>query len=390
MTNALVPVVARLMGLGIMAGLFLFMALPLLMGLSMAFKLVRYREWLAIPAALLSIALLAESGDYIYNVMNWTASRPSLAMTVTVCALSFVAPPFLLILGLMKSRWRVAWGLGMLLFIGLALVASRSEFLERKARDAEAYRQGVQPLTPRTGTNMVTWWIDPHSYPARRFLLQGHIPEGTPVALLADPFFGSFRAQFCTGSASTYRPPAKDPAVVSNVTEVAELKDCPISLVQGVAVLERGVSVYRSIPFEPLADAPDRKILTHPLVQERFSKLGYDPANFEIIKIQSSRDSGQKLASIFITPLAPRKRPPDAFPCADPAIVISVNDPGNVKAVLPYCALGWNLFQLNDDLYFAATTQPPTPPGEEIMNPDQTRWLMRVEGAELKQVWPAP
>ena len=39
----------------------------------MAFKLLRYREWLAISAAVLSMALLAESGDYLYNVMNWTA-----------------------------------------------------------------------------------------------------------------------------------------------------------------------------------------------------------------------------------------------------------------------------------------------------------------------------
>jgi hypothetical protein len=59
-----------------------------------------------------------------------------------------------------------------------------------------------------------------------------------------------------------------------------------------------------------------------------------------------------------------------------------------VKAVLPYCALNWNLFQLDDELYFTATTQAPTPPGYEIMNPDQTNWLWRVDGTELKQLWP--
>lgn len=390
MPVSLMPVIAPLIGYGILVVLLLFMAVPLLLGLLMATNLWRYREWIAILAVVLSMAMLAESADYIYNLIYWTASHFPLGTNIAISVLTFLTPPFLLILVLVRSKRRVAWSLGMLILFSLTFISMRSEFARRKASDAEAYHQGMKPLTPRTGTRMVTWWIDPHSYPARRFLLQGHVPQGMPVTLLADPFFRSFRAQFCTGSASTYYPQVQDPAVVSNVTEVAGLKDCPQSLVQGVAVLEQGVSVYRSIPFQALADVPDRKILAHPLVQERFNKLGYDPGNFVVAKIQSSRDAGQKFASLFITPLAPHKRPPDAFPCSDPAIIVSVNDPGNVKAVLPYCALGWNLFQLNDDLYFVAVTQPPTPPGEEIMNPDQTRWLMRVEGEELKQVWPAP
>jgi hypothetical protein len=66
-----------------------------------------------------------------------------------------------------------------------------------------------------------------------------------------------------------------------------------------------------------------------------------------------------------------------------------VHDLGNVQTVLPYCTLNWNLFAVDDDLYFAAISQEPTPPGDELpMGPDQTYWLFRVEGTELKQLWP--
>jgi hypothetical protein len=67
---------------------------------------------------------------------------------------------------------------------------------------------------------------------------------------------------------------------------------------------------------------------------------------------------------------------------------VSVHDLGNIQTVLPYCTLSWNLFEVDNDLYFAAITQQPTPPGEEVMNPDTTYWLLRVEGTELKQLWP--
>jgi hypothetical protein len=61
-----------------------------------------------------------------------------------------------------------------------------------------------------------------------------------------------------------------------------------------------------------------------------------------------------------------------------------------VQAVLPYCARSWNFFQLDDELYFAAATEQPTPPDEGMMgHPEYTAWLFRVEETGLKQLWPA-
>jgi hypothetical protein len=387
MSDAWLSIVGPLVGMCIMAGYLLLLATPLLVGLLMAFKLLRYREWMAVLAVAMSMAILVESSDFIYNVIYWTSSRFSLGMNIAVCILVFGTPPLLFVLILMRSRRRWIWGLGLLLLTSLSLISMRNEFGERRQRDAEAYRQGVRPLSPRTGTSFVRWWRDYHGQ-AERILLPGHVPEATRVVLLTNPFTSSFQAQFCTGVASTYWPPVKDPAEFGNVTEVAGLQGCRESWIHGVAALERNVTTYRAIPFQPLSGGLDRQALAHPFVSRAFANLGYDPANFDTSKAEMSQATDQRQTSLFITTLNPIRTPPNAFPCADPALLVSVHDRGNVKAVLPYCALNWNLFQLDDDLYFAATTQQPTPPGFEVMDPEQTSWLFRVEGTELKQLWP--
>ena len=243
----------------------------------------------------------------------------------------------------------------------------RNEFVKRKVRDAEAYRQGVRPLSPRTGTSFVRWWRD-YRGRTERVLLLGHVPEATQVVLLTDPFTRSFQPQFCTGAASAYWPPVKDPAELGNVTEVAGLKGCSKSWMHGVAALERSVANYRAVPFQPFSGGLDRQVLAHPVVRRAFEKFGYDPANFDVSKAELSQAIGLRQTILFITALKPIRIPPNAFPCADPALLISVHDLKNVKAVLPYCALSWNFFQLDDDLYFAATTEQPTPPVEEMMD----------------------
>jgi hypothetical protein len=190
------------------------------------------------------------------------------------------------------------------------------------------------------------------------------------------------------GAASTYWPPVKDPAELGNVTEVAGAKDCHQDWVSGVAALDRSVSIYRAVPFQPFSGGFDQKLFAYPVVRRAFQEFHYDPANFDTSKAELTQAMGLRQTVLFSTALQPIRTPPNAFPCSDPAVLISTHDLGNVKLVLPYCALNWNLFQLDDELYFTATTQPPTPPGYEIMNPDQTSWLWRVEGTELKQLWP--
>jgi len=380
-------ILGPIIGTCITAALLLFLATPLLIGLLMALKILRYREWLAIAAVGMSLAILVESADYLYNLIYMTASRMSLTMNITMCILTFATPPFLFVLVLARSRRRSWWTLGILILTSLALLSMRSEFRTRVERDAEAYRQGMKPLTPQTGTGFVRWWRHYRGL-KEMILLQGHIPEATRIVLLTDPFTSRFQPQFCTGTASTYWPPVKDPAELGNVTEVAGAKDCHQDWVSGVAALDRTVSIYQAVPFQPFLGRFDQKLFADPVVRRAFQEFHYDPANFDTSKAVLSQATGLRQTVLFSTALQPLQTPPNAFPCTDPAVLISTHDLGNVKVVLPYCALNWNLFQLDDELYFTATTQPPTPPGLEIMNPDRTSWLWRVEGTELKQLWP--
>jgi hypothetical protein len=219
--------------------------------------------------------------------------------------------------------------------------------------------------------------------------LQGHIPEGARVTLLADPFSRIFRPQYCTGIAGSYRPAASDPAVLGNVTEVGHLKDCDRTAPYTLAVLERTITQYKALPFHPLPDSIRSSVLSHPIVQASFKEFGYDPADFDIANAQSSKAAGEHGEILFLSALKPIRYPPNAFPCADPALLLSVGSRDRVQAVLPFCAVTWNLFQLNEELYLSATTQAPTPPKAEAMNPDWTPWLFRVEESALSKIWPA-
>jgi hypothetical protein len=390
MINTFVSIAAPFLGWCIAAALLFVEAFPLLIGLLIAFNLLRYREWLAIVAVTWSMAILAGSGDYIYNLMNWTSSRFPPGINIASCVLIFLTPPFLIVLVLTHSQRRWLWGLGILVPASLSVISFRSEFVARKERDAEAYRQAVRPLSPRAGTSLVQWWREYRLQP-EKVLLLGHVPEATPVVLLTDPFTRSFQPQFCTGTASAYWPPVKDPAELGNVTEVAGMKGCSKTWTRGIAALERSVTNYRAIPFQPLSRGLDREALNYPVVRRAFETFRYDLANFDASKAELSQAIGPRQTVLFIMALKPIRIPPKEFQCSDPALLISIHDVKNVQAVLPYCARTWNFFQLDDELYFAATTEQPVPPVEGIVDhPDYTSWLFRAEQTELKQLWPSP
>jgi len=390
MINTFVSIAGPFLGWCIAAALLFIVAFPLLIGLLMAFNLLRYREWLAILAGTWSMAILAGSGNYIYNLINWTSSRFPPGMNIASCVFIFLTPPFLFILVLTRSRRRWLWGLGILFLTSLSLISFRNDFVTRKERDAEAYRQAVRPLSPRTGTSLVQWWRDDRLRP-ERVLLLGHVPEATHIVLLTDPFTRSFQPQFCTGAASAYWPPRKDPAELGNVTEVAGLVGCSKSWTHGIAALERSVANYQAIPFQPFPGVLDRQVLAHPTVRRAFEEFRYDPSNFDLSKAELSRAIGLRQTILFIMALKPIRIPPKEFQCSDPALLISIHEVNNVQVVLPYCTRTWNFFQLDDDLYFAATTEQPVAPVEGIVDhPEYTSWLFRVEGTELKQLWPFP
>lgn len=69
--------VARLIGAGIMAVLYGALALPLIIGLLIATNRLRYRGWLAGLTLLISLFFLNLTGNFAYNLMHWTKSRPS-------------------------------------------------------------------------------------------------------------------------------------------------------------------------------------------------------------------------------------------------------------------------------------------------------------------------
>jgi len=381
--------IAPVIGWSIIAALFFFIGIPLILGLLIACKLLRFRDWLAMVAVVFSMAILAETGgDYVYNLV-WISSRMPLALNVLSCLLIFATPPFLFVLILLHTRRRLLWSVGLPLVAGLALFAVYNQYAVRKAGDAEAYRQGTKILSPRTGTPLVRWWRDDRRR-VPRYLLQGHVAEGSPLVLLTDPFVSEFQPHFCTAVASVYSPPVKDPAELGNVTEMVSLKDCQRGWIQGLAVLERPVAVYQALSFRSWAGGRDPDVLAHPAVRQKFAEFRYDPANFDISKAEISDSSGPGQPDLFITALKPIRSAPNAFPCTGPVLLLSVGDLEKVQVVLPYCTLSWNLFAVNNDLYFAAVTQWPTPPGDELaMNPDLTYWLLQVRGTELKQLWPA-
>lgn len=86
MIQTMMQQIAPLIGWSITAAVFFVMGIPMLLGLLMAFNVIRYREWLAVVAVALSVALSAEAGgDYLYNLFNWTLSREPRALIV-LCA----------------------------------------------------------------------------------------------------------------------------------------------------------------------------------------------------------------------------------------------------------------------------------------------------------------
>ena len=98
MMDKLFYALAPIIGVAISATVLFLLAVPLLIGLLMAFRILRYREWLAMLAVAWSMVVLTGSGDFLYNLMNWTSSRLSPGMTVAICAITFGTPPFLFIL----------------------------------------------------------------------------------------------------------------------------------------------------------------------------------------------------------------------------------------------------------------------------------------------------
>ena len=87
--NTFYSIIGPIIGTCIVTALLLILATPLLIGLLMALKILRYREWLAILAVGMSLAILVESADFIYNLIYMTTSRFPPAMNIAVSVLTF-------------------------------------------------------------------------------------------------------------------------------------------------------------------------------------------------------------------------------------------------------------------------------------------------------------
>jgi len=278
----------------------------------------------------------------------------------------------------------------MLPLLGLTVLGIRRDYQERIQRDLVEYQKGMAALLPSTGTLFTRCEVKhlvSGGVPVDEVYVQGHVPQGVGVTLLTDPFSGNFRPRYCTGIAGNYRPANPDPAVLGNVTEIGSLQGYDRTAIYTVAVIERTITRYEAVPVQAF---PSHPRLSDPVVRTSFQRLHYNPADFDVAQAQGSRATGARGENLFVSALKPLHTPLNAFPCANPALLLSVQSAERVQAVLPYCALGWNVFELNEELYFTATTQEPTPPGELVMGPDWTPWLFRVEPSALRQIWPTP
>ena len=380
----------RLIGAGIMAVLYGALVLPLIIALLMAVNRLRYRGWLAGLAFVISLVFLELSGDYAYNLMHWTKSRPSGVEGALTVALLCASPVFLVGLILKRSPRKVAWISAMLPLLGLTAWGIRQEYTDRIHRDLAEYQKGLALVLPETGTLFTRCEVKHRvsdGVAVDEVYVQGHVPEGVRVTLLADPFSSNFRPRYSTGTAGTYHPAHSDPAVMGNVTEIGSLQGYDTTAIYNLAVIERAITRYKAVPVQPFSSHPE---LSHPVIRTSFQKFRYDPANFDAAHAQGSRATGERGENLFVSALRPFHSPLNAISCADPAVVLSVQSADRVQAVLPSCVLSWNVFELNEDFYFAANTQEPTPPGEDVMGPGWTSWLFRVDQSALTQIWPAP
>jgi hypothetical protein len=387
MPNGFLSIAGEMLGLFLVAVVLSLLFLPFLIGLLMAFNVLRYRDWLAGIAIAASFLALANNGDLLYNLTYMPMKRFFMVLMVPII-FSFVAPPFLLILSMIRSR-RWWWPLLLTLFLApMAIFSMRREFLVRRDRDVVAYREGVKILSPSTGTDFVPWSRDFHQAPLGRLFLQGHISESTKVVLLTDPFTVHFQPEFCTAIASTYLPPAKDPADLGNVTELADTEGCNKIWQSGVAALERQVASYKELLSEPVPAIRDSQARSNPVVRKAFEKLNYDLAKLDWSKPQVNRIVGPGQRLFFITMLPTIQPARSAFPCSQRALLLSAGTPENIRAVLPVCSNTWHAFQLNDELYLAVVTEQPIPPEADPHGPEWTHWLFRVEAKDVKQLWP--
>ena len=109
MMQTMLQHIAPVIGWSIIAALFFLIGIPLILGLLIACKLLRFRDWLAMVAVVFSMAILAETGgDYVYNLV-WISSRMPSALNVLSCVLIFATPPFLFVLILLRTRRRLLW-----------------------------------------------------------------------------------------------------------------------------------------------------------------------------------------------------------------------------------------------------------------------------------------
>jgi hypothetical protein len=373
---------AFMMGAGILAAIMAWYAGPFLIGSLFFIMRSWYRSWIAGTALLISLITVTASADYLYNLSNWTQSRLPWWMNIWICFFLFSSPLCLILLILLRTARGKFWSLAMAALLAGTAFSVWHQWNTRVLSDQIPPPLTIGPRNAASGILLVHCGRDPNG----RVFLQGHVAASTAVTLLTDPFNPDIAAQTCTGTASTYFPPAKDPALWGNKTEVSNLQGYDPKAPYFLAVFGQPVALYRQLQAIPLSSPFEASILSRPEIQKTMKQYNYDAANFDPTQAKVQAASGPRGERLWITELNPLRRPPDAFHCTNPALILSIGNVSNAQLLLPYCAIQWNAFELNDSMYFSAITQQPTPPGEEIMNPDQEYHIFRVNQDSLELV----
>jgi hypothetical protein len=381
----LLSFLAPLVGFGIFAALVVLLGGPLLMTGLMATGLVRYRAGLAFLTLAVACVLASGGGNFAYNLLFLTNMRDSFAVIPAVALFGSPVAAAALLFG--RSARRLQWTVpAAVLLVGTGSLIGR-DLLSRARRDIEERRLAEDAIIDSSASAFVRASRDRTQTGGPRFLV-GHARPGVDVTLLFNPLAAHRDTEMCMVRTADYLPKNSEPGVLGDVTWLVEDADCTSTHEYDLAVVGRHTERTASVPLQTTEAAVDASLFSSTKVTEGWREGGVPLSDMNFASAQVQVATGPHGEKVFVVTASPLHAAPSAFPCTDPGLLLSVGEVISVQAALAPCVLGYNLFTLDDDLFFAAWVQTPIPPDSEAMNPSWTQWLLRVDARGVEQIWP--
>ncbi|MGA2450317.1 MAG: hypothetical protein ABTD50_16715 [Polyangiaceae bacterium] len=376
-----------LVGFGIFAAFVLLLGGPLLVTGLMATGRVRYRAGLAFLTLAVACVLASGGGNFAYNLLFWTNKRDSFAVFALMAMALFGSPVAAAAVLFTRSARRLRWTVpAAVLLVGTGSLIGR-DILSRARRDIEERRLAENAIIDSSASAFVHASRDRTQTDGPRFLF-GHARPAVDVTLLSNPLAAPRDTEMCMVRTRDYLPKNSDPAVLGDVTWLAEDADCTSTHEYDLAVVGRHTERIASVPLQTRETPVDASLFSSTKVTEGWREGGVPLSDMNLAAAQMQVATGPHGEKVFVVTAPPLHAAPSAFPCTAPGLLLSVGEVISVQAALAPCVLGYNLFTLDDDLFFAASVQTPIPPDSEAMNPNWTQWLLRVDARGVEQIWP--